>query len=131
MKVDPPVDAEGVMLVAEDWAEIRRLHWSVGGDADQGDRAADGVGRNTVRRALDSDGPPRYQPPPRGSLVDAVELQIRSCCGRGRGYRDTVDIHALRQRRDPTTSTSRCGTASSPHSPRCSSWSSRASAAGA
>lgn len=36
-----------------------------------------GVGRNTVRRALEADGPPKYQRPSRGSLVDAVEPQIR------------------------------------------------------
>jgi hypothetical protein len=36
-----------------------------------------GVRRRNTVRALDSDGPPRYQRPPRGSLVDAVEPQIR------------------------------------------------------
>jgi transposase len=36
-----------------------------------------GVGRDTVRRALASEGPPRYQRPAKGSAVDAVEPQIR------------------------------------------------------
>ena len=36
-----------------------------------------GVGRNTVRRALAAEGPPRYRRPTRGSAVDAVEPQIR------------------------------------------------------
>jgi transposase len=35
------------------------------------------VGRNTVRRALAADGPPRYQRARKGSAVDAVEPQIR------------------------------------------------------
>jgi transposase len=37
-----------------------------------------GVGRNTVRRALAADGPPRYRRPAKGSAVDAVEPQIRA-----------------------------------------------------
>jgi transposase len=36
-----------------------------------------GISRNTVKRALAADGPPRYQRPVRGSIVDAVEPQIR------------------------------------------------------
>src|SRR5690348_3312776 len=36
-----------------------------------------GVGRNTVRRALAADAPPKYQRPAKGSIVDAVEAQIR------------------------------------------------------
>jgi transposase len=35
------------------------------------------VGRNTVRRALAVDGPPRYRRPVKGSAVDVVEPQIR------------------------------------------------------
>src|SRR5207344_988474 len=33
--------------------------------------------RNTVKRALAAAGPPRYQRPAGGSIVDAVEPQIR------------------------------------------------------
>jgi transposase len=36
-----------------------------------------GISRNTVRAAVASDGPPRYTRPARGSIVDAVEPQIR------------------------------------------------------
>jgi transposase len=36
-----------------------------------------GVGRNTVRRALASDEPPKYVRKSKGSIVDAVEPQIR------------------------------------------------------
>jgi transposase len=35
------------------------------------------VGRNTVRRALAAEGPPRYQRPLKGSVADAAEPRIR------------------------------------------------------
>jgi len=64
------------VLSVEDWAEIRRL-----------DRAEQmpikviarvmGVSRNTVRTAIASDRPPKYQRPRKGSIVDAVEPRIR------------------------------------------------------
>jgi hypothetical protein len=64
-------------LSVEDWAEIRRLH-----------RAEElpikliarrlGVSRNTVRAALASDGPPKYERKPAGSAVDAFEDAIRA-----------------------------------------------------
>lgn len=60
----------------EDWAEIRRLHRSEQMPIKAIARRL-GVGRNTVRRALAAEGPPRYQRPGRGSIVDAVEPQIR------------------------------------------------------
>ncbi|WP_091331381.1 IS21 family transposase [Micromonospora aurantiaca (nom. illeg.)] len=65
------------MLSVEDWAEIRRLH--------RAERMAIkaicrrlGVSRNTVRKALASHEPPRYQRAAKGSIVDAVEPQIRA-----------------------------------------------------
>ncbi|CAM05622.1 transposase [Saccharopolyspora erythraea NRRL 2338] len=61
----------------EDWAEIRRLHRCEGMPIRAIVRKL-GVGRNTVRRALASEGPPRYQRPSKGSVVDAVEPQIRA-----------------------------------------------------
>jgi len=60
----------------EDWAEIRRLHRAEGMPIRAVARKL-GVGRNTVRRALAAQAPPRYQRPVKGSAVDAVEPQIR------------------------------------------------------
>ncbi|MER5827534.1 helix-turn-helix domain-containing protein [Streptomyces mirabilis] len=64
------------MISVEDWAEIRRLH-----RAEQMPVRAIvrklGISRNTVRRAIADDAPPKYQRAPKGSIVDAVEPQIR------------------------------------------------------
>ncbi|HLT09364.1 MAG TPA: IS21 family transposase [Micromonosporaceae bacterium] len=64
------------MLSVEDWAEIRRLHRSERMSIKAIARVM-GVARNTVRAALASDGPPKYTRPAKGSIVDAVEPQIR------------------------------------------------------
>ena len=64
------------MLDVEDWAEIRRLRRAERMPIKAIARVM-GVSRNAVRRALAADGPPRYQRPARGSIVDAVEPQIR------------------------------------------------------
>jgi transposase len=64
------------MLSVEDWAEIRRLGRSEGLSIKAIARVL-GVSRNTVRRALASDVPPKYVRQPAGSIVDAVEPQIR------------------------------------------------------
>jgi transposase len=63
-------------LGVEDWAEIRRLHRAERMPIKAIARVT-GVSRNTVRRALAAEAPPRYQRPARGSVVDAVEPQIR------------------------------------------------------
>ncbi|GAA1935440.1 IS21 family transposase [Streptantibioticus ferralitis] len=64
------------MIPVEDWAEIRRLR-----RAEQMPIRAIarhlGISKNTVKRALASDRPPKYQRPPKGSAVDVVEGQIR------------------------------------------------------
>lgn len=60
----------------EDWAEIRRLHRSEAMAIKAISRHL-GISRNAVRRALASDSPPTYSRPPTGSVVDAVEPQIR------------------------------------------------------
>jgi transposase len=64
------------VLSVEDWAEIRRLHRAEGMPIKQVARVL-GVSKNTVKRALAADGPPRYVRMPRGSIVDAVEPRIR------------------------------------------------------
>lgn len=61
------------MILVEDWAEIRRLH-----RAEQMPIRA--IARHlgiSVKRALATDRPPKYERPPKGSVVDAVEVQIR------------------------------------------------------
>ncbi|MFF9410901.1 IS21 family transposase [Streptomyces anandii] len=64
------------MILVEDWAEIRRLH-----RAEQMPIRAIarhlGISKNTVKRALANNRPPRYERPAKGSVVDAVEVQIR------------------------------------------------------
>ena len=64
------------MLSVEDWAEIRRLHRAEGMPIKAIARVM-GVSRNTVRAAIASDRPPRYERPRKGSIVDAVEPRIR------------------------------------------------------
>jgi transposase len=64
------------VLSVEDWAEIRRLHRAEQMPIRQVARVM-GCSKNTVKRALVADGPPRYQRPSRGSVVDAVEPRIR------------------------------------------------------
>jgi transposase len=64
------------VLGVEDWAEIRRLRRAEGMPIKAIARVV-GVSKNTVKRALAADGPPRYQRPPRGSVVDTVEPRIR------------------------------------------------------
>ncbi len=60
----------------EDWAEIRRLHRAEGVGVKAIARRL-GIARNTVRAALASDGPPRYQRAGKQSLVDAAEPEVR------------------------------------------------------
>jgi transposase len=64
------------VLTVEDWAEIRRLHRAEGMPIKAIARTL-GISRNTVRSALASDGPPRYERTPAGSSVDAIEPRIR------------------------------------------------------
>lgn len=61
----------------EDWAEIRRLHRAEGVPIKEIARRL-GVARNTVRAALASDRPPKYERARRGSVADAYEGQIRA-----------------------------------------------------
>ncbi|MGO9384323.1 MAG: IS21 family transposase [Mycobacterium sp.] len=65
------------MLSVEDWAEIRRLHRAEGLPIKTIARTL-GISRNTVRAALASAGPPKYERKPAGSAVDAFEDAIRA-----------------------------------------------------
>ncbi|MEH0846413.1 IS21 family transposase [Micromonospora sp. CPCC 205711] len=65
------------MLSVEDWAEIRRLRRSEG-MAIQAIARRLRMSRNTVKKALASDEPPRYRRAAKGSIVDAMEPQIRA-----------------------------------------------------
>ncbi len=60
----------------EDWAEIRRLHRAEGMAIRAIGRRL-GISRNTVKKALACHEPPRYVRASAGSVVDAVEPQIR------------------------------------------------------
>jgi transposase len=64
------------VLSVEDWAEIRRLHRAEGLPIKQIARVL-GVSRNTVKAALRSVGPPKYERVERPSIVDVVEPRIR------------------------------------------------------
>ncbi len=68
------VNLEWVISV-KDWAEIRRLRAE--GVSISEIARLNGVARNTVKSALASTGPPRYERPPKGSAVDAFEPRIR------------------------------------------------------
>ena len=60
----------------EDWAEIRRLYRAEGLPIKLIARTL-GISRNTVRAAIASEGPPKYDRKPVGSAVDAFEQAIR------------------------------------------------------
>jgi transposase len=64
------------MLSVEDWAEFRRLRRAEGLPIKVIARVL-GISKNTVKSALVSEGPPKYQRPQRGSIVDEVEPRIR------------------------------------------------------
>jgi hypothetical protein len=75
------------VLSVEDWAEIRWLSRVEGMPIKTIARTMGVVSRNTVKSALRASGPPKYERPRPGSLVDPVEPRIRECCGRGRRCR--------------------------------------------
>ena len=64
------------VLKVEDWAEIRRLRRAEQLPIAEIARML-GIARNTVKAALASDGPPKYQRAPAGSVADAFEPRIR------------------------------------------------------
>ena len=64
------------MYGVEDWAEIRRLHRAERMPIKVSARVM-GCSKNMVRAAIASEGSPRYQRAPKGSIVDEVEPRIR------------------------------------------------------
>jgi transposase len=64
------------VLSVEDWAEIRRLRRSERLAISEIARVM-GISRNTVKAALASDGPPKYQRAAAGSVADEAEPRIR------------------------------------------------------
>jgi transposase len=64
------------VIKLEEWAEIRHLHLGEGMPIRAIARKL-GLSRNTVRNAVRSATPPRYERPVKGSIVDAVEPQVR------------------------------------------------------
>jgi transposase len=64
------------VIEVEDWAEIRRLHRAEGLPIKQIARIKN-VSRNTVRAALRSDAPPKYEREPKGSVADEFEPRVR------------------------------------------------------
>ena len=65
------------MIGVEDWAEIRRLHRAEGLSINEIVRRR-GLARNTVRAALRSERPPLYERMSKGSIVDAVDGELRA-----------------------------------------------------
>ena len=64
------------MIDVEQWADIRRMHFAEGIGIKTIAREL-GLARNTVRDAVRSSEPPRYEREPAGSAVDAFEPEIR------------------------------------------------------
>jgi transposase len=65
----------------EQWAEIRRMHFVAGLSIKEIARRT-GRDRNTIRRAVRSQQPPRYARAPRPSKVDPFREQSTGCCAR-------------------------------------------------
>ena len=68
------------MIAVEDWAEIRRLHRAEGLPIRQIARVL-GISRNTVKAALKSERPPRYERRPAGSVADGGRAADQGAAG--------------------------------------------------
>ena len=68
------------VLDVERWAELRREHFVRGVSIKELARRT-GLDRNTVRRALRSDSPPRYSRPPRVSMLEPFKDEIHRLLG--------------------------------------------------
>jgi transposase len=63
------------VIRVEQWAEIRRVHFVKGLSIKEIHRRT-GLHRQTIRRALRSDGAPRYERPPRASKLDPFKEEV-------------------------------------------------------
>jgi transposase len=63
------------VVAVEQWAEVRRLHFVRGLSIHEIHRRT-GLHRDTIRRALRSERPPRYERAPRGSKLDPFKDEI-------------------------------------------------------
>jgi transposase len=64
------------VIGVQQWAEIRRMKFVDGLSIHEIQRRT-GLHRKTIRRALESDEPPRYERPPRPSKLDPFREEIR------------------------------------------------------
>ena len=64
------------MIGVQQWAEIRRMKFVEGHSIHEIQRRT-GCHRKTIRRALQSDAPPRYERPPRPSKLDPFRDEIK------------------------------------------------------
>jgi len=76
------------VISVEDWAEIRRLYRAEGLPIRQIARVK-GISRNTVKAALKSERPPRYERRPVGSVADGGRAADQGAAGGVPG--DAVD----------------------------------------
>ena len=63
------------MVGVEQWAEVRRLHF-VRGLSQREIRRRTGLHRDTIRNAINSDKPPKYERAPSGSKLDPFKEEI-------------------------------------------------------
>jgi transposase len=64
------------VVEVEQWAELRRLHFVKGVSIRELQRRT-GLGRNTIRRALRADAPPRYERRPAPSKLEAFKPEVQ------------------------------------------------------
>ena len=63
------------MVGVEQWAEVRRLHF-VRGLSQREIHRRTGLHRDTIRSAINSDKPPKYERAPAGSKLDPFKDEI-------------------------------------------------------
>jgi len=68
------------VIRVEQWAEIRRLHFVMGLSIKEIQRRT-GLHRQTIRRALRSERPPRYERPARSSMLDPFRDEVHRLLG--------------------------------------------------